>query len=135
MYPGTDNDILRVTFSSPCRGVLNTPHKRPGTGRIHAKPHERFTYPGTDTAIPHVPFSSPCRGVLNTPHKRPGTGRIRAKPHQCFMRPETDNAKPHESRIHLKMDDANTWRSFSAENVCRAYAIRPYMDAKTLRAG
>ena len=43
MYPDTDNDILHVTFSSPCRGVLNTPYKRPGTGRIRAKPHERFT--------------------------------------------------------------------------------------------
>jgi len=43
--------------------------------------------------------------------------------------------KPHESRIHPKMDDANTRRSFSAENVCRAYAIRPYTGTKMVRAG
>ena len=32
------------------------------------------------------------------------------------------------------MDDANTRHSFSAENVCGAYAIRPYTDAKMIRA-
>ena len=135
MYPGTDNDILRVTFSSPCRGVLNTPYKRPGTGRIRAKPHERFMYPGTDNDILRVMFSSPCRGVLHTPHKRPGTGRIRAKSHDRFMYPGTDTAKPHESRIHPKMDDANTQHSFSIENVCGAYSIRPYTGTKMVRVG
>ena len=125
MYPGTDNDILRVTFSSPCRAQQNTPHKRPGMGRIRAKPHDRFMYPGTDNDILRVTFSSPCRGVLNTPHKRPGTGRIRAKPHDRFMYPGTDNAKPHESRIHPKMDDANTRHSFSIENVCRGVFNTP----------
>ena len=86
-----------------------------------AKPHERFMYPGTDNDILRVTFSSPCRGVLNTPHKRPGTGRIRAK--------------PHESRIHPKMDDANTRHSFSAENVGGAYSIRPYTGTKMVRVG
>jgi len=33
------------------------------------------------------------------------------------------------------MDDANTRRSFSVENVCGAYAIRPYTDTKTVRVG
>ena len=105
----------------------------PGTDT--AKPRERFMYPGTDNDILRVTFSSPCRGVLNTPHKRPGTGRIRAKPHQCFTYPGTDNAKPHESRIHPKMDDANTRHSFSAENGCGAYSIRPYTGTKMVRAG
>ena len=100
-----------------------------------AKPHDHFMYPDTDNDILRVTFSSPCRGVLNTPHKRPGTGRIRAKSHERFMYPGTDNAKPHESRIHPKMDDANTRHSFSAENVCRAYAIRPYTGTKMVRAG
>ena len=58
-----------------------------------------------------------------------------AIPHDRFMYPDTDTAKPHESRIHPKMDDANTRRSFSAENVCRAYAIRPYTGRKMVRAG
>ena len=97
--------------------------------------HDHFMSPETDAAKPHDHFMSPCRGVLNTPHKRPGTGRIRAKPHSRFMYPGTDNAKPHESRIHPKMDDANTRHSFSTENVCRAYAIRPYTGMKMVRAG
>ena len=100
-----------------------------------ANMHEYFMYPETDNTKPHDHFISPCRGVLNTPHKRPGTGRIRAKSHERFMYPGTDNAKPHESRIHPKMDDANTRHSFSAENVCRAYAIRPYTGTKMVRAG
>ena len=50
------------------------------------------------------------------------------------MYPGMDNAKPHESRIHPKMDDANTRHSFSAENVCGAYAIRPYTGMKMVRA-
>ena len=99
-----------------------------------ANMHEYFMYPEMDAAKPHDHFMSPCRGVLHTPHKRPGTGRIRAKPHECFTYPGTDNAKPHGSRIHLKMDNVNTRHSFSAENVCGAYAIRPYTDAKTIRA-
>ena len=100
-----------------------------------ANMHEYFMYPETDAAKPHDHFISPCRGVLNTPHKRPGTGRIRAKPHQTFMCPKMDDAKPHESRIHPKMDNANTRHSFSAENVCRAYSIRPYTGMKMVRAG
>ena len=135
MYPETDAVKPHNHFMSPCRGVLNTPHKRPGTGRIRAKPHECFMFPGVDNAIPHVPFSSPCRGVLHTSHRRPGMGRIRAKPHQCFMRPETDNAKPYGSRIYPKMDNANTRRSFSIENGCGAYAIRPYTGMKMVRVG
>ena len=135
MSPETDAAKPHDHFISPCRAQQNTPHKRPGTGRIRAKSHDRFMYPGTDNNILRVTFSSPCRGVLNTPHKRPGTGRIRAKSHECFMYPGTDNAKPHESRIHPKMDNANTWRSFSTENGCGAYAIRPYTGTKTVRAG
>ena len=41
------------------------------------------------------------------------------------MYPGTDNAKPHESRIHPKMDDANTRHSFSIENVCRGVFNTP----------
>ena len=135
MYPIANAAIPHDHFISPCRAQQNTPHKRPGTGRIRAKPHERFMYPGTDNDILRVTFSSPCRAQQNTPHKRPGTGRIRAKPHERFMYPGTDNAKPHESRIHPKMDDANTRHSFSIENVCGAYAIRPYTGTKMVRAG
>ena len=58
-----------------------------------------------------------------------------ANMHEYFMYPGTDNAKPHESRIHPKMDDANTRHSFSTENVCGAYSIRPYTGTKTVRAG
>ena len=100
-----------------------------------ANMHEYFMYPETDAAILHNHFISPCRAQQNTPHKRPGTGRIRAKPHQTFMCPKMDDAKPHESRIHPKMDNANTRRSFSTENVCGAYAIRPYTGMKMVRAG
>ena len=134
MRPDVDADISHVPFLRPCRAQQHTPHKHPGTGRIRAKSHERFMYPGMDNDILRVTFSSPCRGVLNTPHKRPGTGRIRAKPHDRFMYPGTDNAKPHESRIHPKMDDANTRHSFSTENVCGAYAIRPYTGTKMAHA-
>ena len=58
-----------------------------------------------------------------------------ANMHDHFMHPEMDATKPHESRIHPKMDDANTRHSFSAENVCGAYAIRPYTGTKMVRAG
>ena len=83
----------------------------------------------------HEYFMYPCRGVLHTPHKRPGTGRICAKPHERFTYPGADAAKPHGSRIHPKMDNVNTRHSFSVENVCRAYAIRPYTGTKMVPAG
>ena len=82
--PITNDTIPHVPFSSPCRGVLNTPHKRFRQKTNAAIPHVSFSSPcrgvlntpykrfrqKTNAATPRVPFSSPCRGVLNTPHRR-----------------------------------------------------------------
>ena len=121
MYPGTDNDILRVPFSSPCRGVLNTPHKRPGTGRIRAKSHERFMYPDTDNAKPHESRIHPKMDDANT--------------RRSFSAENVCGAYAVAPYTGMKMVRAGLRHSFSAENVCRAYAIRPYTGTKMVRAG
>ena len=135
MYPGTDNDILRVTFSSPCRGVLNTPHKRPGTGRIRAKPHESRIHPKMDDANTRRSFSAEnvCRAYAIRPYT--GTKTVRAGWRRSFSAENVCGAYAIRPYTDAKTVRAGLRRSFSAENDCRAYAIRPYTGMKMVRAG
>ena len=113
--------ILRVPFSSPCRGVLNTPHRRFRQKTNAAILRVPFSHPIMNAATLHVPFLSPCRGVLNTPYKR-----FRQKTNAVYLRHPFSDVCGIRAVLHV-------FAPFQV--VCGAYSVAPYTGTKTLRAG